>query len=291
MSFEGTTNPVVTETAVSDAPEVEVTETPAVEATEDQESEDGTGEETAQTPADDLEEIEFEGEKVKVSKKVKEGLLRQADYTRKTQEVAELRKALGAQLESAGTTQKEYVEALADVRSYDAQLKRYENVDWATLEATNPEAANSHWRIYSQLKDARAAADKTATEKKQSLSLDAQRARATRIQEVATELQKILPEWAPDNEFERQLAKYGTANKLSPQDITDATLRNPAFLSMLNKARLWDDHKAKEANTKRIEKAQALKPAAEIGSRSATATKDPAKMSQAAYVKWRQSQG
>lgn len=293
MSFEGTTNPVVVDTSASAAPEVEVNASPETEVAETPEAEEGTeGEQPEVTPrAEDLEEIEFEGEKIKVPKKIKEGLLRQADYTRKTQETAELRKSLESRLESAGTVHKDYVNALADVKACDAQLKRYENVDWATLEATDPAAASSHWRNFSQLKDARTTAEKTANEKQHALAMESDRARGTRLQEVVGTLKEILPEWAPDNEFEQKLAKFGTAHGLSKQDIAEATLRNPAFLKIVNLARIGAEYQTKEANTKRIAAAQAVRPAAEIGSRSSTTTKDPEKMSQAQYVKWRAAQG
>jgi hypothetical protein len=177
------------------------------------------------------------------------------------------------------------------VKAYDAQLKKYENVDWAAFEQSDPASAASHWRVFSQLKDARGTAEKTATEKQSSLAMESQRLRATRAQEVQAELQKSMPEWAPGNELDLKLAKFATANGLSSSDIAEATLRNPAFVKLLNLARLGAEQQTKEANTKRIAAAQAVKPAAEIGSRSSTTTKDPEKMSQAQYVKWRAAQG
>lgn len=293
MSSEGATNPVAADTTTSAAPEVETNETNEAASDEGLELDTGEGEGGEEVAAQEpeLEEIEFEGEKVRVPKKIKEGLLRQADYTRKTQELAEQRKAFDASREASTTVHKDYVEALASVKAYDAQLARYENVDWATLEATDPAAASSHWRTFTQLKDARSAAEKTAGEKEQSLAMESQRQRATRAQEVQAELTKLLPDWTPGGELDLKLAKFGTANGLSQQDIAEATLRNPSFVKLLNLARIGADLQAKDAATKKITAAQAVKPAAEVGSRSATATKDPARMSQAAYVKWRESQG
>lgn len=290
MSFEGTTNPVVAETVVSDAPEVEVNDAPETEVSDSPDIDENGEEVSPPAPVDDTEEVDYEGQKVRVPKIVKDSLLRHADYTRKTQELAEQRKAFEATRESSTTVHKDYVDALANIKTYDAQLARYENVDWATLEATDPSAAQSHWRTFSQLKDGRATAEKTATAKQQSLAMESDRARDNRIQEVKAELEKILPEWAPDSDFEKSIAKFGTANSLSKNDIAEATIRNPAWLKIINLARIGADLQTKQANTKRIEAAQAVKPAAEIGSRSATAVKDPAKMSHDAYRKWRASQ-
>ena len=52
--------------------------------------------ETEESDEDDLEEFEWNGRKVKGPKGLKEGLMMQADYTRKTQEVANTRKELEA---------------------------------------------------------------------------------------------------------------------------------------------------------------------------------------------------
>lgn len=292
MSLNEATNPVAAETPVSNAPEVENVSTPEVQETDSPEVElDENGEAIAKPEpvVDDTEEIDHDGLKVKVPKALKDSFLRHADYTRKTQELAEQRKAFEATRESATTIHKDYVDALASVKAYDAQLARYENVDWATLEATDPASAQSHWRTFSQLKDARSAAEKTANEKQQSLDLESQRVRATRAQEVQAELTKLLPEWSPGGELDLKLAKYGTANGLSQQDMADATLRNPAFVKALNKARLWDEHEAKQAAQKRIEAKQAAKPATEVGSKSPSSVKDPDRMTTAEWMKYEQA--
>jgi hypothetical protein len=50
-----------------------------------------------ETSDDDSEEVDYEGEKYKLPKKLKDALLRQQDYTQKTQQVAEQRRAIEAQ--------------------------------------------------------------------------------------------------------------------------------------------------------------------------------------------------
>ena len=46
---------------------------------------------------EEAEEVDFEGKKYLVAKELKDALLRQSDYTRKTQEVAETRKQIEAE--------------------------------------------------------------------------------------------------------------------------------------------------------------------------------------------------
>jgi hypothetical protein len=98
-------------------------------------------------PAEDLDDLEYEpGKKYRVPKPVKDGWLRQADYTRKTQEVAEHRKALEAERQAFGQTAasvQQHIEAVADLRVVDRTLKEYENVDWERAWRENPVEAGA----------------------------------------------------------------------------------------------------------------------------------------------------
>src|SRR5688572_14468037 len=80
-------------------PEVETT--PAQEPVNLEAPVEGAEPEAPAEPVDELDEIEFDGERYKIPKKLKNGFLMQSDYTRKTQEVAEERKAIAAAKEAA----------------------------------------------------------------------------------------------------------------------------------------------------------------------------------------------
>lgn len=90
-------------------------------------------------PVDDLFELDFEGERYQLPAKLKDGFMRQKDYTQKTQETAELRKtyehatelARAAELdrsfaESVGAEQEE----LSVINAYLAQMAK---ADWGSL--------------------------------------------------------------------------------------------------------------------------------------------------------------
>ena len=107
----------------------------------------GDDEGDGEPPEPELVEVEYEGKKHKVPPELKDALLRTADYTRKTQEVAEQRKAVEAkQVEAnqAFQTSQEVIEARAHIHHVDSQLKQYENVNWAQLEQEDPVGAMSH---------------------------------------------------------------------------------------------------------------------------------------------------
>lgn len=122
----------------AEALEVEVEEGVADEAEaqgEQSEAEDGEVEgDEPDAEAEDGEEIDLEGVKYKVPKAVKEAVLRQADYTRKTQEVAADRKALEA-WQSRATQEVEAIKATVEDRvklaTIDQQLERIDAMDWA----------------------------------------------------------------------------------------------------------------------------------------------------------------
>lgn len=84
----------------------------------------------------DLDDVELEGETFKVPKKVKEAVLRQADYTQKTQEVAERRKVVEDReqyLQARETLLNEAFSEAAELQAIQTQLAQFDAVDWNTL--------------------------------------------------------------------------------------------------------------------------------------------------------------
>lgn len=130
---------------VDDEPEVDDAEPDEGESTESESETDeaDSDEETAKTE-DDAEEVEFEGKAYKVPKEIKDALLRQSDYTRKTQEVAEQRKVVQQQvqeIELQQAFQKEHFPKMMEMRVLETQLQQFAQVDWRALIAENPAQA------------------------------------------------------------------------------------------------------------------------------------------------------
>ena len=101
-SYEGVlsrfVDKVAPDTAEPEKPETpaEQTPQPPVEAETPPQPEGETPEQPSE-PADDSEEVEYEGSLYRVPKELKEAVIRHADYTRKTQEVAQLRNMAAAE--------------------------------------------------------------------------------------------------------------------------------------------------------------------------------------------------
>jgi hypothetical protein len=270
--------------AVADTNDGIVTDT----STDELGEEDGEGNANPNpNPDDDSEEVDYEGKPFKAPKGVKEALLRHGDYTQKTQALAEERRAFEASRTASQANDKAYSEATVRVGVIDHQLKEYADVNWALLEQTDPVSAAQHWRIFSQLKDEKAQAEKTATDAKARIDSDAHSSRSKRAEEVRAQLPKLIPGF--NAETDAKLANYGASQGYSKAEVVDAVLHNPVAALLLHKAMQWDDHVSKTTKAKAAAKQAAAQPAAEVASRgNAPANAEPKSTEQ--WMKWRNKQ-
>lgn len=165
--------------------------------------------------ADDSEEVDYEGQKYKVPKVLKDALLRHADYTQKTQALAEARKALETEaqttrLEAAAEAQTlltEVQEEVAKVHTLKGHLAAYEAFDWSKAMAeakasADPNAAvlavNEAWMDYQQTKVAAEDAAKALEAKKTELRTQSEQGVATRMAEVGQTLARDIPGWSQE---------------------------------------------------------------------------------------------
>lgn len=130
---------------------------------------------------DDEVELEIgEGKKVRVPKEVQLGFLRQDDYTRKTQELAEQRRQVEADKAQAAESIKAFrqehltihqsEQALAQL---DGQLTEYRKLtptDWANLRAQDPAGYQQHADNYDFLRRTRATTEDALTAAKTDLT-------------------------------------------------------------------------------------------------------------------------
>jgi hypothetical protein len=146
----------VAELATNPETEVETEET--APETDETEAEPGEDIEAAEQPGDETEEVEHERKKYKIPKPLKGALLMQADYPRKTQEVAEQRKALEERSKSIADEQKSHSEHLTEIArvvAYNDAIAQFEKADWPSIRANNPAMYDQLWFQYQQTKEAR----------------------------------------------------------------------------------------------------------------------------------------
>lgn len=120
------------------APQDNVEDSPESEDEATQEEQGDTEEEDDDS---DLVEAEYGGKTYQVPAELKDALMLHADYTRKTQEVAEQRKALEAEVKNfqmQAQIQQQNVQGIAQLMLLDNQLQQYQNIDWGSLYDNDP---------------------------------------------------------------------------------------------------------------------------------------------------------
>lgn len=236
-----------------------------------------TGETRTPAEEDDSEEIEHEGQKHRIPKALKPLLMMQADYTKKTQEVAESRKALESR-QAEINQRAEVFEALKEdhfkVQSLEAtrstlqsQRDQYLNVDWAGLQQQDPDAYDAHRANQRAVRDALADAEEGLAAAQGSL-----KAKETARQEAAskatlTEFQSTMrtladPEkgikgWSPEliNQTEAFAKKeFG----LTTEELLTSDER---AWRVLHRLRTAEDALQQKSTAQRHETAQQAQPA------------------------------
>lgn len=145
-----------TESAALEAPEAASQE--VVQETADLQPELGQDGDAEIAVEDDSEEIEHDGAKYKIPKAVKPLLMFQADYTRKTQDVARQREAIearAAEVAREAEVRKGLETDIGRLSLIDERLTEFQKVDWAAARAVNPEQANNAFQEYVMLRDQR----------------------------------------------------------------------------------------------------------------------------------------
>lgn len=234
-------------------------------------------------PEDDFEEIEHEGKQYKVPKELKSAIMKNADYTQKTQEIAETRRSLEsdrAAFQESQRLQAEVYQEAVKAKALDDQIKQYEQVDWTALINDDPVRAQQLTMQYMQLKDARAKVAQEIAAKEQNYQSNVQQQIAKQIQETSAILQRDIPNWSP--ELANKLTEFAVSqgfNRDELREITDARV-----VKLFHKAYLMDQV---IANKPKQDKAQ-IKPVTTLKPSASNVKKDPTEMSDAEFAKWRQ---
>lgn len=249
-----------------DEPEQIEAETPDDElAAAIPEEEDPVAEQSEpEAETDDLVEAEYEGKTYKVPKELKDALLRTQDYTRKTQEVAEMRRAAEQRVQAI-QAQEQIMAATfdkaAELKQIQSQLSQFDQVDWQALSDADPVQAQ-------KLLIARQNLERSYGQKAQELQmaqaqyqqLTAQQ-RQQMLQEAARELKQRLPEF--DAKMAERIRTTVKEYGYSDQELSNVT--DPRLVQVLHDAMKWRELQAQkpQAMKKVAEAPKAVKPQAQ----------------------------
>lgn len=290
----------IVESEAAPETEVEIEASPEAASEEGQYDDDGNLIEEAPAEVDDdSEEVEHEGQKFKIPKALKPALLFQADYTKKTQALAEQRAALDTErtsvverLAAANQIADDVIEAKAQVRVIETQLKGYTDIDWPAWTAgiralrangQNDDANNEQLNYtearetMGELQRAKAAAEEQATQKTTALQTELTEAEQTErqrhLQSNWEVLQRDIPEWSQDKLL--KVMKHGADNYgFSPQELSSIT--DARVIKAFHRLHEVDKEAAKTAAvvktekiTAQVQQQQAVQPAVVVGGRQA----------------------
>lgn len=278
-----------------ETPDSEVTAAPAEAQEESKDTSfdssliesDSESQET-ETPAedDDSEEVDYEGEKYKLPKKLKDALLRQQDYTQKTQAVAEQRRALEAQAQQVqqhAQLSQQYVAEYAEAMSLDKELARYANIDWNQLMDADPVQAMKLDRQMREIQARRNEVVSSVTQKQQAQMIESQRIAQQRLAEGRAVLEREIKGWTP--ETAKALASFGMEQGFTEQEL--AQVNDPRTVKLLHKA--WQYDQLMKAKTAKPEPVTQERPVTRIAASKGT-VKTPDKMTDKEFAAWRRAQ-
>lgn len=265
-------------------PESEVQETPETQPTDDISS--STDEPTdSQSVESDDEEIEHEGAKYKVPKPLKEAFLRQADYTTKTQTLAEERRGLEAerqQLAAQQQFQQQHIKDVAKVMAIDERLEQFKQIDWNAAMDADPVGAMKLDRQMRELQQQRTQVVQSIESTQARTSYEQQQAIARRRMEVAEQVKKDIPNWS--NELDAALKKTVLSLGFSEAEATTVDART---IKLVHKAYLYDKLVAEKTKP---EAGKTITPITRVSGAAATVQKDPSRMSDSEFAQWRKRQ-
>ena len=207
-----------------------------------------------ETPApveiDDSEEIDHEGEKYKVPKKLKDAFLRQADYTVKTQDLA----------------------------------KQFQKLDWNALTDADPVQALKLDRQMRELQQQRAQQVDGLQQSQARQAFESQQAIARRHEEARVELSKEIPGFGTP-EVQKQLIEVGKAAGYKQEEL--ANVLDPRAIKLLHKAHLYDQLVSKAKAS--APASEAIKPITRVAGANAATQKSigDASLSDAEYNRMR----
>ena len=240
------TNP---EQTIEEPSESEEYETEAAEeeyeATEDEteyeESDYEVDEEVVETETSPSYTVKVDGEEVEVNlDELRNGYQRQADYTRKSQSLAEQRKAYEANLQAVTQEREQYSQLLGNMaQNQNAELSRYADINWADLKDTDPMEYMEKRLEYQEAKEKISELQNERVRVQQQNETDMGQMLQEKLQKEAELLSKALPEYTePGSNFKDEVRNYALNLGFSPQDIDG--IADHRVILVLHKAMMQD---------------------------------------------------
>ena len=248
---------------IEQAPEQEYVED--VEVIQDQPEDLGqSGEEPEQV--EESEEIELDGQKYVIPKALKPAFMMHSDYTKKTQEVAEQRKAIEvqqSQIAQRAQEHEQYLNENAQKIAIEAQLGQFQQIDWYRLAEEDPVKWQQLFSQRKQLEDSANYLNQQIEHKKQQFAVEKQQSIAKLIEQSNAVLVRDIPGYTP--ELEQNIKQFAAKEFGFDSDDLEQSKADPRIYKLLHKAYLGEQLLKKQGSPKPTQ--QQIKPAAVISSK------------------------
>jgi hypothetical protein len=229
---------------------------------------------TQQDEPDEVEE-ELEGVKLRGKKealeRIKAERLMQADYTRKTQEVAEQRRTFEQQqkqFEETAKSHQEHIREVGRLMAIEERLGQFQQVNWQQLNTEDPVRAQALLIEFNQLQAARGQLSNSLAQKEAQRQSASQQESAKRANEAEAIVMREVRDWGPEklSKFVDAAGKAG----MDGESLRQALIQFPQMSRFLNKALMYDQLLAQRMQKP---KAEPPKPATRVGGGSAANAK------------------
>ena len=257
---EESTEETQDESLEEDTPDEDGEEEEGEESDEFEESDEA--EETEEPEETTLYTVKVNGEDTEVTEdELIRGYSRQSDYTKKTQEIAEERRAIEAaqaqynsELATLQQERQQYVDALSQViQSSMAGLEQYNDIDWPTLKAEDPIEYITKRDEYREMQENVRANQHRAAAVQQQQETEMRDVKKRVLQEEHGKLVSAVPEWG-DPTTQKKLATdiraYAIDQGYTPEEI--GGLVDHRSLIVLMKAQKYDALQKADVKSKKV---------------------------------------
>jgi hypothetical protein len=194
------------------------------------------GEEPNKESSEVFLEWEADGEKIRVSQdELKNGYMRQQDYTQKTQNLARDSQTLQQRVQQEFQAVQQLATDYGQLTQIDAHLEQFKGVDWNALKQQDPLAYNTYLAEMNNLKGLRGDVVQQIEGKRQYMTQQQVQAFQQQTAEAQDHLKKVIPNFGAATL--ETMKKYGTNLGFSAQEL--AQVADKRMLQVLYEASQW----------------------------------------------------
>ena len=205
----------------------------------------------------DWSEIEVDGQVWLAPPALKSAFLRQADYTRKTQELAERRREAQAEHEAAGA----HIAGRARLHLLDEQAQALDGLDWPALEAADPGRARALRERRLGLAETRERLAFDLARKEHETRMANEAAEAEAVLATGRALSEQIEGWSPA--LAAQLADFARNFGVEADELRQ--INDPRLWRILHRAHLGETLARRLAEADRQAARPVVRPAADPG--------------------------